>query len=102
MPVSGDPRLFYYSGGLSSSCPSCDLASRIEAEAKKYKPPFFVLVYGGLQAFGGSEKKSPKNFYTLLHDTIDRLGDRFVHIGATDMARLAREAQQLSKTELIV
>jgi hypothetical protein len=49
-------------------------------------------VYGGLQAFGGVEKKSKKNFFTLLGDTIHRLGGSFVPIGASEMARLAKEA----------
>ena len=75
-------------------CPSCDLAKRIETAARRFSPPHFVLVYGGLQAFGGSEKKTKKSFFTLLADTIARLGGDFVPVGASDMARLARAAAQ--------
>ena len=60
--------------------------------ASRYPPPYFVLVYGGLQAFGGSEKHTAKSFFTLLQDTVARLGERFVTVGALDMARLAKEA----------
>eukprot|EP00937_MAST-01D_sp_MAST-1D-sp2_P005768 g5768.t1 len=90
--ASGDPKLFYYSGSLNPLCPSCDLAKRIQAAARKFAPPHFLLVYGGLQAFGGVETKSKKSFFTLLQDTIARLGDGFVPVGATEMARLVREA----------
>lgn len=89
---SGSPKLFYYSSSLNASCPSCDLAERIQAVAKRQPPPFFVLVYGGLQAFGGVDTESPKSFFTLLGDTIERLGSEFVTIGSSEMARLAREA----------
>ena len=50
--ASGSPALFYPE--LSDQCPSCDLAGRIKAVAAKHKPPFFIVVYGNLQAFGGS------------------------------------------------
>ena len=89
---SGRPKLFYYSGSLDPLCPSCTLAERIHTAATRHPPPFFVLVYGGLQAFGGSEKKSPRNFFTLQSDAMKRLGTNFEVIGASDMARLAREA----------
>lgn len=89
---SGRPRLFYYSGSLNPLCPSCTLAERIRTAATRHPPPFFVLVYGGLQAFGGSEKKSPRNFFTLQTDAMRRLGEGFEVIGASEMARLAREA----------
>ena len=39
-----------------------------------------------------ADKKSKKSFWTLLGDTVQRLGDDFVVIGATEMARLSREA----------
>ena len=72
------------SGSLDKSCPSCDLAARIEKAAKKHPPPFFVLVYGGLQAFGGVETASPLNFFTLQSDAVERLGSEFVTVGASD------------------
>merc|ERR1711953_1493416 len=84
--TSGSPKLFYYSGTLNVACPSCDLARRIQTVAQKHSPPYFITVYGGLQAFGGSEQKSKKNFYTLLGDTIGKLGDEYVIIGASEMA----------------
>ena len=59
-------------------------------------PPYFVLVYGGLQAFGGSDKKSKKNFFPLIGNTIKNLGDDFITIGASEMARLSRENARLS------
>jgi hypothetical protein len=89
---SGQPKLFYYSGSLSPMCPACDLAHRIEQAARKQPPPFFVLAYGGLQAFGGSDKPSPKSFFTLLHNALDLLGNDFVPIGSAEMARLAAQA----------
>ena len=85
-------RLVADSGSLDKSCPSCDLAARIEKAAKKHPPPFFVLVYGGLQAFGGVETASPLNFFTLQSDAMERLGSEFVTVGASELARLAREA----------
>ena len=88
----GKPNLFYYSSSLEDSCPSCDLSNRIGEAAKQHSPPHFITVYGGLQAFGGADKKSKKSFWTLLGDTVKRLGDDFVVIGATEMARLSREA----------
>ena len=91
--ASGLPNLFYYSGGLDAHCPSCDLARRIEQAATKQPPPFFVLVYGGLQAFGGVENASKKSFFTLLEDTVARLEPhKYVTVGADEMARLAKEA----------
>ena len=90
--TSNSPQLFYYSTTLNASCPSCDLAARIEKAAKKHPPPFFVLVYGGLQAFGGVETASPLNFFTLQSDAVERLGSEFVTVGASELARLAREA----------
>ena len=88
--ASGSPALFYPE--LSDQCPSCDLAGRIKAVAAKHKPPFFIVVYGNLQAFGGSEATSAKNFFTLLGDTVAQLDGRFEVIGAADMARLSQEA----------
>ena len=90
--TSGDPQLFYYSQGLDSACPSCDLAQRIETVAKQHPPPYFVTVYGGLQANGGSEVISKKNFLTLVGDTYGRLGSEFVPVRAPELARLAKEA----------
>ena len=90
--TSGKPELFYYSQSLSESCPSCDLAERIRKVASRHEPPYFVLVYGGLQAFGGADKKSNKNFFTLLRATVEQLGDSFVTLGSHEMARLSREA----------
>ena len=90
--TSGNPSLFYYSKSLNATCPSCDLAARIKDTAHRHPPPYFVLVYGGLQAFGGSEQKSKKNFFPLVGNTIQRLGDDFVVIGASELARLARES----------
>jgi len=51
-----------------------------------------VLVYGGLQAFGGVDKHSKKSFFTLLGDTTRRLGEDFMAVGSSEMARLATEA----------
>ena len=95
--TSGTPRLFYYSKGLNETCPSCDLAARIEEEARRHDPPFFVLVYGGLQyqsltTEAGFNPK--KNLFTLLGDTVAALGSDFVAVGGSEMARLAREARQ--------
>ena len=93
--TSGSPKLFYYSNGLENDCPSCDLAQRIEEVAKAHDPPYFVLVYGGLQAFGGTEVKSKKNFFPLLQNTIEKLGGDFIPIGANEMSRLSREASKV-------
>ena len=91
--TSGKPKLFYYSDDLNTECPSCDLADRIEKVAREHPPPYFVLAYGGLQAAGGADVKSNKNFFPLLQKTIKRLGDDFITVGATEMARLAHEAE---------
>ena len=61
--TSGKPKLFYYSDDLNTECPSCDLADRIEKVAREHPPPYFVLAYGGLQAAGGADIKSNKNFF---------------------------------------
>ena len=84
--------LFYYLQSLNNTCPSCDLAQRITDAAKQHAPPHFVTVYGGLQANGGSEVISKKNFLTLVGDTYGRLGSEFVPVRAPELARLAKEA----------
>ena len=93
--TSNSPQLFYYSTTLNASCPSCDLAARITTAARRQPRPHFVSVYGGLQANGGVEIKSPRNFWPLIRDTVSRLGDDIVPVGAAEMARLAREAAAL-------
>ena len=91
----GKPNLFYPLNSLNVTCPSCDLAGRIATAAKQHAPPHFVTVYDGLHAFGkyGGQKLE---FWTLLKNTILSLGDGFVAIGASEMARLAREALNAS------
>lgn len=75
--------------------------------AQRHPPPYFVLVYGGLSAFGnplaGEAAAEPrdgagaggswKEFWTLLHNAMDDLGDGFVAVGADELARLSREAR---------
>ncbi len=97
--TSNSPQLFYYSTTLNASCPSCDLAARITTVARRQPPPHFVSVYGGLQANGGVEIKSPRNFWTLIRDTVSRLDESIVPVGAAEMARLAREAAALRKPQ---
>ncbi len=77
---------------MNSRCPSCAFARRIKKAASEHEPPFFILTYGGLHAFSGLFDDPRTEFWKLLHDTVARLGDDFVIVGAQEMARLAREA----------
>lgn len=90
--TGGPPYLFYFADGLDKKCPSCDFASRIETVAKRHKPPFFLTTYGGLH-WTSAAQEPKKEFWTLLHDTMSRLGDDYVAIGAQEMARLSRQAR---------
>jgi len=99
---SYDPQLFYYKDGLIPFAPAEELALRIRRVAEKHAPPFFILVYGGLSAFGNPLGKSGgplheglpwTDFWSLIQKTMQHLGDDFVAVGATELARLAREAQ---------
>ena len=87
---SSEPSLFYYSGGLDTKCPSCDLASRIKAHARRLEPPFFINAYGGLH-WTANTVDPKKQFWQLLRDTTTILGDEFEIIGAQEMARLSKE-----------
>mmetsp|Transcript_25011 Transcript_25011/g.65223 ORF Transcript_25011/g.65223 Transcript_25011/m.65223 type:complete len:510 (-) Transcript_25011:223-1752(-) len=86
-----DPSLFYRNRNINQSDPGNDLADRIRTVASQYDPPFFITVYGGLKWTASAT--SPKTeFFTLMHATMADLGEDFVAIGASEMARLARAA----------
>eukprot|EP00931_Biecheleriopsis_adriatica_P102528 TRINITY_DN77484_c0_g1_i1.p1 TRINITY_DN77484_c0_g1~~TRINITY_DN77484_c0_g1_i1.p1 ORF type:complete len:600 (+),score=107.81 TRINITY_DN77484_c0_g1_i1:26-1801(+) len=96
-----DPWLFYYADGLNKTCPSCDLAERIKKHAEKYEPPVFVNTYGGLH-WTANAQEPLKEFWTLLQDTMSKLGDEYVVIGAQEMARLARQLHETAPFEQVM
>ena len=85
------PSLLYRNRGIWSENPGADLAARIRSIAGKYEPPFFVTVYGGLKWTAGSQDPR-QEFFTLMHSTMADLGEQFKAIGASEMARLARDS----------
>ena len=89
--TANDPNLFYRNRGLSPGHPGRDLADRIRNVSERYEPPFFITVYGGLNWQPGSTGGKTE-FWTLLHSTMSYLGEQFEAIGASEMARLAKEA----------
>ena len=89
--TANDPNLFYRNRKLNATDPSDDLAARIRQVAARYEPPFFITVYGGLNWEPGSTGGKTE-FWRLLHDTMAALGDGFVAVGASEMARLAKAA----------
>ena len=85
------PWVFYFASGLNKTCPSCDFAARIREHATKHKPPYFITTYGALH--WTADAQAPLlEFWRLLGDTMQALGDDFVAVGADEMARLAAEA----------
>ena len=89
--TANDPNLFYRNRGLSKDHPGADLAARIKSVAARYQPPFFITVYGGLSWQPGTAT-GKLEFWSLLHATMDALGDDFLAVGASEMARLAQAA----------
>jgi hypothetical protein len=87
------PSLFYRNRHISQTDPAKDLAHRIRTVASRYKPPFFVTVYGGLK-WTASDMSPKTEFFTLMHGTMDDLGTGFEAIGASEMARLSKLACQ--------
>ena len=86
------PSLLYRNRGIWAADPSADLAARIQTIAGKYEPPFFVTVYGGLKWTAGGQDPELELF-TLMHATMEELGsEHFKAIGASEMARLAKDA----------
>ena len=56
-------------------------------------------MYGGLKWTANS--MSPKTeFWTLLHSTMDALGPGYVAIGASEMARLSKQACQNASSHM--
>lgn len=84
--------IFYIPGSLGrTKCPSCTLSDRINAVAAAGSQ--FVTVYGGLK-WTASNLDPQTEFWNLWGDTINKLSDDIVPVGAQEMARLAREAHQ--------
>ena len=114
------PNLFYRNRNVNNRDPAGDLAQRIRTAAAQYEPPYFITIYGGLSWYvfqthdslfhnhsytlttyrtvgmvAGREPGTAHGnleFWTLLHGIMKDLGDDFVAIGATELARLARDA----------
>ena len=63
--------------------------------SERYQPPFFITVYGGLNWEPGSTGGKTE-FWALLHATMADLGSGFVAVGASEMARLAKTACNVS------
>jgi len=89
--TANSPNLFYRNRKLDPANPGKDLAERIRTVAAEYRPPFFITIYGGLNWQPGSTGGKTE-FWTLLHATMAELGSDFVAIGASQMARLAKDA----------
>lgn len=85
------PNLFYRNRGLNATNPAADLAGRIRTAAARYRPPYFITVYGGL-AWQPGTAEGPLEFWTLLNGVMQDLGPGFVAVGASEMARLAASA----------
>ena len=90
--TSNDPNLFYRNRGLDPNAKNNGeiLADRIRNVTAPYDPPFFVLLYGGLNWQPGSTSGSLE-FWTLLESVMENLGDQYEAIGADEMARLSKE-----------
>jgi len=89
--TSNEPNLFYRNRAINMTDPARDLADRIRGAAMQYIPPYFITVYGGLSWEPGTAQ-GPLEFWTLLEGIMSDLGDDFVAVGASEMARLARDA----------
>ena len=89
--TSNAPNLFYRNRGLSPDHPARDLAARISQTAHSSDDVRFITVYGGLNWEPGSTSGKTE-FWTLLSETLSMLGNDFVAIGASEMARLAKES----------
>ena len=87
------PSLFYRNRHISQKDPAKDLSSRIRKVSRRYKPPFFITVYGGLK-WTASDTSPNTEFFTLMHATMADLGSDFEAIGASEMARLSKLACQ--------
>ena len=86
------PSLFYRNRGFDNrSSPAAQLAARIRTAAARYSPPYFITIYGGLSWEPGTAK-GPTEFWTMLNGIMKELGDGYAAVGASEMARLAREA----------
>lgn len=86
------PNLFYRNRGITKgSSPASQLAARIRTAAARYEPPYFMTIYGGLSWEPGTAE-GDMEFWTMLQGIMSDLGEDYVAIGASEMARLAREA----------
>ena len=90
--TSNDPNLFYRNRGLDPDASNNGeiLADRIRNVTAPYEPPFFVLIYGGLNWQPGSTSGTLE-FWTLLESVMENLGEQYEAIGADEMARLSRD-----------
>jgi hypothetical protein len=75
--TANKPSLFYRNAGLNATHPGADLAARIRNVSKRYEPPFFITVYGGLNWQPGSTGGKTE-FWALLHSTMAILGNDYV------------------------
>mmetsp|Transcript_25717 Transcript_25717/g.55710 ORF Transcript_25717/g.55710 Transcript_25717/m.55710 type:complete len:136 (+) Transcript_25717:3-410(+) len=99
---SGADDLFYIPGSMGKqSCPSCELARRINAVAAAHQPPYFITVYGGLKWTAASGSPALE-FWTLWSETLAKLDSNVVPVGAQEMARLARDAGAARGGALVV
>ena len=57
----------------------------------QYEPPYFITIYGGLSWEPGTGDGN-KEFWSLLNGIMHNLGEDYVAVGASEMARLARAA----------
>lgn len=72
------------------SCVSCELARRINVVAESNR---FVSVYGGLK-WKSKAVPPDREFWDLWTETIAKLDDDIVVVGAQEMTRLIRESHQ--------
>eukprot|EP01050_Picozoa_sp_SAG11_P003985 SAG11_NODE_242_length_11757_cov_9.613999_1_plen_1005_part_00 len=86
------PSLFYRNSEIikDGGPPAAQLAARIRTVAAQYEPPLHIIVYGGLSWEPGTAS-GPEEFWTMLHNTMAELGDGYRAVGASEMARLARD-----------
>lgn len=91
--AEGEDNLFYVPKHVlpNVSCVSCELARRINAVAETNH---FVSVYGGLK-WKAHVVPADRQFWPLWTETIAKLDEDIVVVGAQEMTRLAKEARQL-------
>lgn len=92
------PALYDYFASTASANDSFIIARRINAVAEANH---FVSVYGGLK-WKAKTVPSDREFWPLWTETIAKLDEDIIVVGAKEMTRLAKEAQYSNPTSKLV